>query len=108
MSSSQQKVVQYLSEARASEDALVRVLQSQIAMTPSGSYRSALETHLNETRRHAKRVAERLESLDSGVHPVTAIVGFWEDVIGQALALGKAPFYILRGSGGEAGLRAAK
>lgn len=101
MSSSQQKVVQYLSEARASEDALVRVLQSQIAMTPSGSYRSALETHLNETRRHAKRVAERLESLDSGVHPVTAIVGFWEDVIGQALALGKTPFDLLRGSGGE-------
>ena len=32
---SQQKVVQYLHEARASEDALVRVLQSQIAMTPS-------------------------------------------------------------------------
>ena len=32
---SQQKVVQYLNEAQASEDALVRVLQSQIAMTPA-------------------------------------------------------------------------
>ena len=47
---SQQKVVQYLSEARASEDALVRVLQSQIAMTPRGSYRSILEAHLDQTR----------------------------------------------------------
>ena len=37
---SQQKVVQYLNEARASEHALMRVLQSQIAMTPRGSYRS--------------------------------------------------------------------
>ena len=47
---SQQKVVQYLNEARASEDALIRVLQSQIAMTPRGSYRSDLETHLDQTR----------------------------------------------------------
>jgi hypothetical protein len=37
VSSSQQKVVQYLSEAHANENALVRVLQSQIAMTPDGS-----------------------------------------------------------------------
>jgi ferritin-like metal-binding protein YciE len=55
MNSSQKKVVQYLSEARASEDALVRVLQSQIAMTPQGSYRSALEKHLDETQGHSKK-----------------------------------------------------
>ena len=53
MSRSEQKVLQYLNEAHASEVALVRVLQSQIAMTPRGSYRTALETHLGETRRHA-------------------------------------------------------
>jgi ferritin-like metal-binding protein YciE len=53
MNSSQKKVVQYLSEARASEDALVRVLQSQIAMTPQGSYRSAPDKHLDETKGHA-------------------------------------------------------
>ena len=45
MTSSKQKIVQYLNEAHATEHALVRVLQSQIAMTPRGSYRSALETH---------------------------------------------------------------
>jgi hypothetical protein len=38
----QQKIVQYLNEAHATERALVRVLQSQIAMTPRGSYRTAL------------------------------------------------------------------
>ncbi|MDQ6804124.1 MAG: ferritin-like domain-containing protein [Actinomycetota bacterium] len=101
MNASQQKVVQYLSEARASEQALVRVLQSQIAMTPSGSYRSALDQHLNETRQHAKRVGERLESLDHGSNPLTVVIGFWEDIIGQALALGKTPLDLLRGSGGE-------
>ena len=43
----QQKIVQYLNEAHATEMGLTRVLQSQIAMTPRGSYRSALERHLD-------------------------------------------------------------
>lgn len=30
-----------------------------------------------------------------------AVVGFWEDVLGQALALSKTPFDLLRGSSGE-------
>jgi len=98
---SQEKVLQYLYEARASEDALVRVLQSQIAMTPRGTYRSALETHLGETRTHAARVGERLKALGEGSHLLTAVVGFWEDVLGQALALSKTPWDLLRGSGGE-------
>ena len=53
MNASQKKVVQYLGEAQASERALVRVLQSQIAMTPRGAYRTALEQHLRQTRDHA-------------------------------------------------------
>ena len=55
MSNPEQKIVQYLNEAHASEVALTRVLQSQIAMTPRGSYRSGLEKHLGETRDHAQR-----------------------------------------------------
>jgi ferritin-like metal-binding protein YciE len=101
MDASQQKVVQYLNEALATEHALIRVLQSQIAMTPHGSYRSGLETHLDETRDHAARVGRRLEALGNGSNPVMALVGLAENVIGQALALGKTPFDLLRGSGGE-------
>ena len=96
-----QKVVQYLNEAHASEHALVRVLQSQIAMTPRGPYRSALETHLRETREHAGRVGRRLRELDQGSNPVMAVVGAVGTVAGQVLALGKAPFDLVRGSGGE-------
>jgi ferritin-like metal-binding protein YciE len=96
-----QKVVQYLNEAHASEQALVRVLQSQIAMTPRGAYRTALETHLRETRDHAQRVARRLEALGQGSNPLMALVGAVETVVGQALALGKTPLDLLRGSGGE-------
>jgi ferritin-like metal-binding protein YciE len=101
MNNAQQKVVQYLDEAHATEQALVRVLQSQIAMTPRGSYRSALETHLGETREHAVRVADRLDALGHGSNPLMAVVGLAETVLGQALAFGKTPFDLLRGSGGE-------
>ena len=73
MEASQQKVVQYLAEAHASESALVRVLQSQIAMTPRGTYRTGLETHLNETRNHAARVGRRLKALDQGSNPFMAL-----------------------------------
>ena len=96
-----QKIAQYLAEAAATEHALARVLQSQIAMTPSGSYRKALETHLDETRRHADRVGRRLSQLERSSNPVAAVLGFWEDVVGQALALGKTPLDLLRGTGGE-------
>jgi ferritin-like metal-binding protein YciE len=101
MNASQQKVVQYLDEAHASEQALVRVLQSQIAMTPRGAYRSGLETHLKQTRDHAERVAGRLEALGQGSNPLMVVLGAAESVLGQALALGKTPFDLLRGSGGE-------
>lgn len=101
MNASKKKVVQYLSEAQATEHGLVRVLQSQIAMTPRGSYRTALEQHLNQTRDHAARVDERLSELGQGGHPITAVVGVVGKGLGQALAFGKTPFDLMRGSGGE-------
>jgi ferritin-like metal-binding protein YciE len=101
MNASQQKIVQYLEEAHASERALVRVLQSQIAMTPRGSYRTGLEKHLRETRDHATRVGRRLNELDHGSNPLMALVGLGETVFEQWLALSKTPFDLLRGSGGE-------
>jgi ferritin-like metal-binding protein YciE len=97
----QQKIVQYLNEAHASEQALTRQLQSQIAVTPSGSYRSGLETHLDETREHAERLQERLRELGAGNNPLQVGVGVVESVVGQALALGKTPIDLIRGSGGE-------
>src|SRR5688500_14382701 len=101
MNASQTKVVQYLDEAHAHERALVSVLMSQIAMTPRGSYRSALETHLRETRDHADRVGRRRKALGGGTGPLGSVLGVAETVIGQALAIGKTPIDMLRGSGGE-------
>lgn len=101
MNPAQTKVAQYLSEARASEQALVRVLQSQIAMTPRGGYRTVLERHLRETHRHAALLGDRLAEVGQGSSPLQAVVGVAERVAGQALAFGKAPLNLARGSGGE-------
>ncbi len=101
MSKSEQKIVQYLGEAQASEVALVSVLQAQIAMTPRGGYRSGLETHLRETRKHAERVQRRLGELDEGTNPLQIVGGFAKSLLGQALALTKTPVDLIRGSGGE-------
>ena len=97
----QQKVVQYLNEAHATELALVRELQAQIAMTPRGRYRNGLEQHLKETHGHSRRVEERLGELGQGSNPLQLGVGVVQAVAGQAIALAKAPLNVLRGSGGE-------
>src|SRR4051795_10655184 len=101
MSRSEQKIVQYLDEAHASGVALVRVLQSQIAMTPRGGYRTALETHLGETRDHAERVEHRLGELGQGRNPLQLLGGLAQTLTGQALALAKTPLDLVRGTGGE-------
>ena len=96
MTQPRQKIVQYLTEAQAMEDGLVRVLQSQIAMAPRGSYRSALETHLRETQDHSRRLKARLRELDAGENPVQVVAGAAQSVVGQALALAKTPFDLVR------------
>jgi ferritin-like metal-binding protein YciE len=96
-----EKVARYLTEAKASEDALVRVLQSQIAMTPSGAYRTALDRHLKETRTHSQRVSDRIGELSGRPNPLRFVVGLAEEAAGQTLALAKTPLDLLRGSGGE-------
>src|SRR6476660_5519175 len=101
MDKTERKIVQYLREARGMEKALVTVLQSQIAMTPGGTYRDGLESHLRETRRHATRVQRRLDELGQGSSPIQAGVGLVQSVVGQALALGKTPLGLVRGTGGE-------
>jgi ferritin-like metal-binding protein YciE len=96
-----EKLARYLNEAKTTEDALTRVLQSQIAMTPAGDYRDALTTHLDETRDHSRRVAHRVRELIGTPSPLRFAAIVAEEAVGQTLALAKAPLDLLRGSGGE-------
>ena len=98
---SEQKIVQYLTEAHAMEAALVQTLTAHIAITPRSPYRELLERHLGETRRQATAIQRRLEELGVGRNPLQVAVGAAEAVVGQALALGKAPLDLLRGSSPE-------
>jgi ferritin-like metal-binding protein YciE len=102
MTQAQQKIGQYLGEAHAMEMGLVRDLQAQVAMTPKGGYRSAVQTHLRETRDHARRVQSRMREVGAGGgDPVGAAVGIAESVVSQALALGKAPLAMVRRASAE-------
>ena len=101
MSRSDDMIIQYLNEAHATELALVSTLRAHIAMTPQGSYRSLLEDHLDVTRRHAGRLERRLAELGVGRSLIQSGVGAFQSLLGQALALGKGPIDMLRGSGGE-------
>ena len=99
--SREKKIARYLREANGMEKALTDVLTSQIAMTPRGAHRKALQLHLRQTRDHAKRVQRRLAQLDHGGNPIELGVGLLQNVVGQALGLGRMPFDLLRGRGGE-------
>ncbi len=101
MEKAEQKIVQYLNEAHATEQALVTVMKSQIGMTPRGSYREGLETHLRETRDHAARVQRRLGELGRASNPLQTGIGLVQSVVGEVLALGKTPLDLARGTGGD-------
>jgi ferritin-like metal-binding protein YciE len=94
-------LIQYLNEAHATEDALIRTLQAHIALTPRGPYREALEHHLEETRGHSRALERRLAALGASGSLIGATLGLAESVVGQAIALAKGPLDVLRGHGGE-------
>src|SRR4051812_7988495 len=94
-------IVQHLNEAHATETALVTTLTAHISMTPSGSYRTLLERHLQETRDQAEAIEERLAELGAGSSLLATGTGLIESLIGQVLALSKGPIDLLRGKSGE-------
>jgi len=96
-----QKIIQYLNEAQATELALVRTLQAHLSITPSGRYKNGLESHLNDTREHAERIARRLDDLGAGRNPVAVGVGVVQGVLAQVLALSKGPIDLVRGGSPE-------
>jgi len=97
----QQKILQYLNEAHATEHALVRTLQAHIAVTPRGSYRSGLERHLGETKSQAERLERRMSELGVQRNIIQMGLGLVESIVGQALAISKTPVDLVRGFSGE-------
>jgi ferritin-like metal-binding protein YciE len=101
LSRSGRKIVQYLNEAYAAEVGMRRDIQTQIAVTPSGRYRTALERHLRETTRHAERLGERLVELGETRGRVQSGIGTATALAAQFLSIGKVPLELVRGTGNE-------
>ena len=101
MDTASRKLIQYLTEAHAMEQGLARELQAQILVTPSGRYRSALESHHDQTREHGRRLRERLDELGAGQSALKTGLGFAQSVVGQAVAVGRTPLALVRGDSAE-------
>src|SRR5579872_5041119 len=97
VSTTKDKILQYLNEAQATEQALVSTLRGHVAMTPRGDYRDDLEEHLRQTRRHAQMVRERIGQLGTSFNPLALGLGLAETIAGQVMALGKMPMDMVRG-----------
>jgi hypothetical protein len=98
------KVVQYLVEAHTAEQAWAGLLKGDIAITPSGAYRTILEKQRTLSARHAADTADRLAVLGGGGGRHNLIgegVSFVTGAVSQAVAIGRAPLALLRGGGGE-------
>jgi ferritin-like metal-binding protein YciE len=100
LSRSGRKIVQYLNEAYAAELGFGREMRAQIAATPPGRYRTALERHARETDRHAERLSERLAELDEARGRVQVGIGAAATLAAQLLSIGKVPLDLVRGSAG--------
>jgi ferritin-like metal-binding protein YciE len=86
------KLIQYLQEAYGNEQELELSLQTDLLMTPKGTYQKRLKQHLKETKAHAKALQRRIKQLGGGGTTVQKLVG-------KATAAAKAPLHAVRGSG---------
>ena len=97
MSTAKSKLLQYLNEAEAMEQAMVSTLQAHAAMTPRGAYREDVEEHLEVTRRHARAVRDRIGRMGWSFNPMAMGLGIVQTVAGQVISMGKAPLDLVRG-----------
>src|SRR3954468_7091722 len=91
MSSATDLIIEQLREAEATEQASLSLLEGHLRGAPPGPYRAALRRHLDETRRHAHQVGERLQSLGASRGTIETVVGLGEAVVGRAVGVALAP-----------------
>jgi ferritin-like metal-binding protein YciE len=102
-----EKVVQYLNDAYATERRLEIALQAHIEMTPRADYKKRLREHLKETKAHARNVERRIKALGGEaetVHvpgPEAVVKGAKsaKAAVQRAAAAAQAPLHAVRGTG---------
>ena len=100
MSSATETLIEYLRDAESAEQASISLLEGHLRGAPPGPFRTAMRRHLDETRRHAHQVGERLTDLGASRSPVGAAIGLGEAVVGRVVGLALAPVHVLGGRTG--------
>jgi ferritin-like metal-binding protein YciE len=90
MAALEEKLVEYIDDAYAMEQNVLRMLDGMISTTDDPEILDALEHHKMQTQGHADRMAQRLEAHDASPSAVKQIGG----VLG---ALAKMPLDFVRG-----------
>src|SRR3954452_16617800 len=93
MSSATETIIEYLRDAQSQEQASLSLLQGHLRGAPPGPYRSAARRHLDETRRHAHQVGERLVDLGATRGALETLVGLGEAVAGRVVGLATSPLH---------------
>jgi ferritin-like metal-binding protein YciE len=107
MTKRDEKVVQYLNDAYATERRLEIALQAHIAMTPRADYKKRLREHLKETKAHARGVERRIKALGGEAEtvsvpgPESLVKGAKsaKAAVQRATAAAQGPLHAVRGTG---------
>jgi ferritin-like metal-binding protein YciE len=103
MSTRDDKLIQYLTEAHGKEKELETALQAHIAMTTRAPYKKRLQQHLTETKAHARGVERRIKQLGGSTSslpaPVAGAAATAQGVASKAVSAAKGPLHALRGTG---------
>jgi ferritin-like metal-binding protein YciE len=101
MTLGQDKLIQALQNALATELALAQTLRAHAGLAPRSSYRQLLEGHLEETHNHADWVGKRLEELGAQRRTVDVAADVAKTLVGPAFSMAKTPFDLIRGGSVE-------
>src|ERR687893_630876 len=107
MSTRDEKLIQYLTEAHGKEKELETALQAHISMTTRPPYKKRLQQHLKETKGHSREVERRIKKLGGtpetvdvpGPDAVGGAAAAVANVANRAAALAQGPMHALRGTG---------
>src|SRR3954467_1817901 len=91
MSSATDTIIDYLREAESQEQSSLSMLEGHLRGAPPGPYRSAARRHLDETRRHAHQVGERLVDLRASRGAIGMLVSIGEAVAGRMIGIASGP-----------------
>src|SRR4051812_20798771 len=97
MSSATETIIDYLRDAQSQEQASLSMLQGHLRGAPPGPYRSGARRHLDETRRHAHQVGERLVDLGATRGTLGTLVTLGEAVAGRVVGLATSPLHLFTG-----------